>query len=119
MEGPHQVPFCWTAITMENLRNGAYYEGIFDGWRMHTHDLRNVYHDIETWNYPNKQKENNMTREDFYHSKPMTFLQRLVSIGYSTCECCGMPLNFVSKHGGEHTIMISKYEGFFPVCKYC
>ena len=58
MEGPHQVPFCWTAITMENLRNGAYYEGIFDGWRMHTHDLRNVYHDIETWNYPNKQIEN-------------------------------------------------------------
>ena len=57
MEGPHQVPFCWTAITMENLRNGAYYEGIFDGWRMHTHDLRNVYHDIETWNYPNKQIE--------------------------------------------------------------
>ena len=58
MESPHQVPFCWTAITMENLRNGAYYEGIFDGWRMHTHDLRNVYHDIETWNYPNKQIEN-------------------------------------------------------------
>ena len=57
MESPHQVPFCWTAITMENLRNGAYYEGIFDGWRMHTHDLRNVYHDIETWNYPNKQIE--------------------------------------------------------------
>ena len=58
MESPHQVPFCWTAITMENLRNGAYYEGIFDGWRMHTHDLRNVYHDIEIWNYPNKQIEN-------------------------------------------------------------
>ena len=58
MESPHQVPFCWTAITMENLRNGAYYEGIFDGWRMHTHDLRNVYHDIETWIYPNKQIEN-------------------------------------------------------------
>ena len=58
MESPHQVPFCWTTITMENLRNGAYYEGIFDGWRMHTHDLRNVYHDIETWNYPNKQIEN-------------------------------------------------------------
>lgn len=57
MESPHQVPFCWTAITMENLRNGAYYQGIFDGWRMHTHDLRNVYHDIETWNYPNKQIE--------------------------------------------------------------
>ena len=60
-----------------------------------------------------------MTCEDFYHSRPMTFLQRLVSIGYSTCGCCGMPLNFVSKHGGEHTIMISKYEGFFPVCEYC
>ena len=58
MESPHQVPFCRTAITMENLRNGAYYEGIFDGWRMHTHDLRNVYHDIETWIYPNKQIEN-------------------------------------------------------------
>ena len=58
MESPHQVPFCWTAITMENLRNGAYYEGIFDGWRMHTHDTGNVYHDIETWNYPNKQIEN-------------------------------------------------------------
>ena len=58
MESPHQVPFCWTAITMENLRNGAYYEGIFDGWRMHTHDLRNVYHDRETWIYPNKQIEN-------------------------------------------------------------
>ena len=60
-----------------------------------------------------------MTREDFYHSRPMTFLQRLVSIGYGTCGCCGMPWNFVRKHGGEHIIMISKYEGFFPVCEYC
>ena len=58
MESPHQVPFCWTAITMENLRNGAYYEGIFDGSRMHTRDSRNVSHDIETWIYPNKQIEN-------------------------------------------------------------
>lgn len=57
MESPHQVPFCWTAITMENLRNGAYYEGIFYGRRMHTHDTGNVYHDIETWNYPNNQIE--------------------------------------------------------------
>ena len=57
MESPHQVPFSRTAITMENLRNGAYYEGIFDGWRMHTHDIGNVYNDIETWNYPNKQIE--------------------------------------------------------------
>ena len=24
---------------------------------MHTHDTGNVYHDIETWNYPNKQIE--------------------------------------------------------------
>ena len=48
-----------------------------------------------------------MTREDFYHSRPMTFLQRLVSIGYGTCGCCGMPWNFVKKHGGEHTIMIN------------
>lgn len=60
-----------------------------------------------------------MTREDFYHSKPMTFLQKLVSIGYGTCGCCGMPWNFASKHGGEHTIMINKYNGFFPVCEYC
>lgn len=30
-----------------------------------------------------------MTREDFYHSRHITFLQRLVSIGYSTCGCCG------------------------------
>lgn len=60
-----------------------------------------------------------MKAEDFYHSRPMTFLQRLVSIGYSTCGCCGMPWNFVSKHGEKHIIMISKYEGFFPVCEYC
>ena len=60
-----------------------------------------------------------MTREDFYHSRPMTFLQRLVSIGYSTCGCCGMPWNFVNKHGGEHTIVVDECEGFFPVCEYC
>lgn len=60
-----------------------------------------------------------MTREDFYHSRPMTFLQRLVSIGHSTCGCCGMPWNFVWKYEGKHTIMINKYEGFFPVCEYC
>jgi len=60
-----------------------------------------------------------MTCEDFYHSRPMTFLQRLVSVGYGTCRCCGMPWNFVRGHGGEHTIMIDKYEGFFPVCEYC
>lgn len=60
-----------------------------------------------------------MSHEDFYHNKLMTFLQRLVSIGYGTCGCCGMPWNFVKKHGGEHTIMINKYEGFFPVCEYC
>lgn len=60
-----------------------------------------------------------MTREDFYHSKPVTFLQRLVSIGYGTCGCCGMPWNFVRKHGGEHIIKVSEYEGFFPVCEYC
>lgn len=60
-----------------------------------------------------------MTREDFYHSKPMTFLQKLVSIGYGTCGCCRMPWNFVKKHGGEHTIMVNKYNGFFPVCEYC
>lgn len=60
-----------------------------------------------------------MTCKDFYHSRPMTFLQRLVSIGYSTCGCCGMPWNFVRKHGGEHNIRINEYEGFFPVCEYC
>ena len=59
-----------------------------------------------------------MTREGFYHSGPITFLQRLVSIE-GPCGCCGMPWNFVRKHGGEHTIMIGEYEGFFPVCEYC
>lgn len=29
-----------------------------------------------------------MTREDFYHSRPMTFLQRLVSIEYGSCGGC-------------------------------
>ncbi len=44
-------------VTMEDLRKGNYYEGIFYGWRMHTHDIGNVYHDEETWNYPNKRIE--------------------------------------------------------------
>ena len=58
MEGPHQLyTFGRTIVTIEDLRKGDYYKGIFYGRTMHTHDIGNVYHDIETWNYPNKQIE--------------------------------------------------------------
>ena len=58
MKGPRQLhTYGWTTVTIDDLRKGMYYEGIFYGWRMHTHDTGNVYHDIETWNYPNKQIE--------------------------------------------------------------
>ena len=51
MKSPHQLhTYGWTTVTIDDLRKGSYYEGIFYGWRMHTHD-------IETWNYPNKQIE--------------------------------------------------------------
>jgi hypothetical protein len=58
MKNPHQLhTYGWTTVTMEDLRKGNYYEGIFYGWQMHTHDIGNVYHDMETWNYPNKRIE--------------------------------------------------------------
>ena len=57
MESPHQLCTYGRTVTIEDLRKGSYYEGIFYGRRMHTHDIGNVYHDIETWNYPNKQIE--------------------------------------------------------------
>ena len=57
MESPHQLCTYGRTVTIEDLRKGSYYEGIFYGRRMHTHDTGNVYHDIETWNYPNKQIE--------------------------------------------------------------
>ena len=58
MESPHQLhTYGWSTVTIDDLRKGMYYEGIFYGWRMHTHDTGNVYHDIETRNYPNKQIE--------------------------------------------------------------
>ena len=58
MKSPHQLhTYGWSTVTIDDLRKGMYYEGIFYGWRMHTHDTGNVYHDIETRNYPNKQIE--------------------------------------------------------------
>lgn len=58
MKSLHQLhTYGWTTVTIDDLRKGKYYEGIFYGWRMHTHDTGNAYHDIETWNYPNKQIE--------------------------------------------------------------
>ena len=47
----------WTTVTMDDLRRGSYYAGIFYGARMHTHDIGNVYHDKESWHYPSKQIE--------------------------------------------------------------
>lgn len=58
MESPHQLhTYGWTEVTMRDLRKGSYYKGIFYGRQMHTHDVGNVYHDIETWRYPDKQIE--------------------------------------------------------------
>lgn len=58
MESPHQLHgYGWTDVTMEDLRKGAYYIGTCYGWSMHTRDVGNVYHDIETWHYPNEQIE--------------------------------------------------------------
>ncbi len=58
MESPHQLhTYGWTNVTIEDLRNGKYYEGIFYGRQMHTHNIGNVYHDIETWRYPNESIE--------------------------------------------------------------
>ena len=56
MESPHQL-HSWTTVTIDDLRKGHYYEGIFYGWQMHTHDIGNLYYDNETWHYPNKQIE--------------------------------------------------------------
>ena len=33
---------------------------------MHTHDTGNVYHDIETWNYPNKRIEKKIEDDKQY-----------------------------------------------------
>lgn len=67
MKSPHQLhTWNWTEVTMEDLRKGAYYVGIFYGCRMHTHEIGNVYRDIETWRYPNKQIEKKIENDKQY-----------------------------------------------------
>jgi len=67
MKTPYQLhTYGWTTVTMKDLRKGVYYKGIFYGCHMHTHDVGNVYHDIETWHYPNEQIEKKIEDDKRY-----------------------------------------------------
>ena len=42
-------------------------------------------------------------------------MYQLAALGYSRCQCCGMPWKFCE----GHSIMVTKYDGFSPICEYC
>jgi hypothetical protein len=40
---------------------------------------------------------------------------QLFALGYGRCQCCGLPL----KYCDGHSIDVTKYDGFSPICEYC
>lgn len=47
--------------------------------------------------------------------KPIPFLFRLISPGYSSCEKCGLPWNVCN----SKTVYYNSSSGTFPTCDYC
>lgn len=40
---------------------------------------------------------------------------KLFALGYGSCQCCGLPFKYCK----GHDIMVSKYDGFAPICEHC
>lgn len=53
--------------------------------------------------------------EKLIRVKPLPFLFRLISPGYSSCEKCGLPWNVCD----SKTVYYNPTSGTFPTCDYC
>lgn len=54
-------------------------------------------------------------KDKFKRLKLISFILRLISPGYSTCNVCGLPWNYCIKKVVEY----SSSSGFFATCQHC